>query len=30
MILGADGKPERVRLPLPEGVEESDRRGMAL
>ena len=30
LILGADGKPERVRLPLPEGVEEIDLRGVAL
>ncbi|MGE0809565.1 MAG: hypothetical protein AB7N69_02975 [Immundisolibacter sp.] len=30
MILGADGKPERVRLPLPEGPEEIDLRGMVL
>jgi hypothetical protein len=30
LILGTDGKPERVRLPLPEGVEEIDLRGVAL
>ena len=30
MILGADGRPERVRLPLPEGPEEIDLRGMVL
>ena len=30
LILGADGRPERVRLPLPEGVEEIDLRGVAL
>ena len=30
LILGADGRPERVRLPLPGGVEEIDLRGVAL
>ncbi|HEX2795876.1 MAG TPA: hypothetical protein VHN38_02235 [Immundisolibacter sp.] len=30
LIIGADGKPERVRLPLPEGMEEIDLRGVAL
>lgn len=30
LILGTDGKPERVLLPLPEGVEEIDLRGVAL
>jgi 8-oxo-dGTP pyrophosphatase MutT (NUDIX family) len=30
LILGADGRPERVYLPLPEGVEEIDLRGVAL
>ncbi|HEY0676093.1 MAG TPA: hypothetical protein VGD25_07765 [Immundisolibacter sp.] len=30
LIMGADGKPERVRLPLPDGVEEIDLRGVAL
>lgn len=30
LIIGADGRPERVRLPLPEGVEEIDLRGVVL
>ncbi len=30
IIMGADGRLERVRLPLPEGVEEIDLRGVAL
>jgi hypothetical protein len=30
LVMGADGKPERVRLPLPDGVEEIDLRGVAL
>ncbi len=30
LVMGADGRPERVRLPLPEGVEEIDLRGVAL
>jgi len=30
LIIGTDGKPERVRLPLPEGIEEVDLRGVAL
>jgi hypothetical protein len=30
LIMGADGRPERVRLPLPEGEEEIDLRGVPL
>lgn len=30
LIMGSDGRPERVRLPLPEGEEEIDLRGVPL